>query len=112
MLKYSLPPTAKPAEDALGEEPQQEGQGAEAQGEKAQIPPVRSSRPETGGQRGAHGLLVRPTAAAAAAVPPAADPQPAAAALQLPDYITSTTQVCIYNITTTNCKLHLPVGNE
>lgn len=42
--------TAKPAENFLRQESQQEGQGAKVTGEKAQVPPVRSSRPEAGAQ--------------------------------------------------------------
>ena len=83
IFSICAPITAEPAEISLGEESQQKGQRAKAPGEKAQVSSVRSSGPEAGGQRSTHGLLIRPTSAAAAAVSPAPDPQSAAAATQV-----------------------------
>lgn len=69
-------------------------QGPEAPGEEAEVPPVHPARSEGGEERAAHGLQLRPAAPAAAALPAAADPQPAAAAaLQLPDHPACATQV-------------------
>ena len=76
------------------QEPPQKAEGSQAKGEEAQIPPVHPPGPEGGEVPSAHGLRLRPAAAAAAALPAAADPQPAAAApLQLPRAARSATQV-------------------
>ena len=76
------------------QEPPQKAQGPQAKGEEAQVPPVHPPGPEGGEVPSAHGLCLRPAAPAAAALPAAADPQPAAAApLQLPRAARSSTQV-------------------
>ena len=76
------------------QEPPQKAQGPQAKGEEAQIPPVHPPGPEGGEVASAHGLCLRPAAPAAAALPAAADPQPAAAApLQLPRAARSSAQV-------------------
>ena len=76
------------------QEPPQKAQGPQAKGEEAQVPPVHPPRPEGGEVPSAHGLCLCPAAPAAAALPTAADPQPAAAApLQLPRAARSSTQV-------------------
>lgn len=75
------------------QEPPQKAQGPQAKGEEAQIPPVHPPGPEGGEVPSAHGLCLRPAAPAAAALPAAADPEPAAAALQLPDHPACATQV-------------------
>lgn len=76
-------PPAVPAKAHLRAPPSaiQEAQGQQAQGEEAEVPPVHPPGPEAGGQRGPHGLSLRQATASAAAVPPAADTEPAAAAL-------------------------------
>src|SRR4029434_6997905 len=66
-LALFLLTTAKPAQDARGQEPQQEEQGGQAARQEAQVPPVHSPGPEAGAQRGAHGLGLRPAPPAAAA---------------------------------------------
>lgn len=68
-------------------------QRPQAPGKEAQVPPVHSTRSERGEERAADGLQLRPAAPAAAAVPAAPDPEPAAAALQLPDHPAGATQV-------------------
>ena len=75
------------------QEPPQKAQGPQAKGEEAQIPPVHPPGPEGGEVASAHGLCLRPAAPAAAALPAAADPEPAAPALQLPDHPACATQV-------------------
>ena len=69
-------------------------QGPEAPGEEAEVPPVHPARSEGREERATHGLQLRPAASAAAALPAAADPEPAAAAaLQLPDHPARAAQV-------------------
>ena len=68
-------------------------QRSQAPGEEAEVPPVHSTRSEGGEEWAADGLQLRPAAPAAAALPAAADPEPAAAALQLPDHPARAAQV-------------------
>lgn len=63
-------------------------------GEEAQVSPVHPSRPESRqGASTADGLVLRQATPAAAAVPAAADPQSATAALQLPHHPACPSQV-------------------
>ena len=84
---------AKPSQESKRQTPQQKVQRPQAPGEEAEVPPVHPARSEGGEEWAAHGLQLRPAAPAAAALPAAADPQPAAAALQLPDHPARATQV-------------------
>lgn len=90
-------PLAKPTQVCQREvAAQQEGQGAEAKGEEAQVPPVHPPGPKAGQGSACPGLLLRQDPAAAAAFPAAADPQSAAAAaaaLQLPGHPACPAQV-------------------
>lgn len=90
-------PSAKPTEVCQREvTAQQKGQGAEAKGEEAQVPPVHPPGPKAGQGGTRHGLLLRQDPAAATALPAATDPQPAAAAataLQLPGHPACPSQV-------------------
>lgn len=94
-------PPAVPAKAHLRAPPSaiQEAQGQQAQGEEAEVPPVHPPRPE-GRPRAAPsaGLHLRQDPPPAAALPPAADHQPAAATLQLPHHPSCTTQVseCVF----------------
>lgn len=62
-------------------------------GKEAEVPPVHSTRPERWEERAAAGFQLCPPAPAAAAVPATTDPEPTAAALQLPDHPACATQV-------------------
>lgn len=68
-------------------------QRSQTPGEEVEVPPVHSTRSERWEERATDGLQLRPPAPAAAAVPAATDPEPAAAALQLPDHPARATQV-------------------
>lgn len=73
----TVAPSLFPTGQDIGQEPTQEAQRCEAQGEEAQVPPVHSSGPEGREVSSTHGLGLRPPPAAAAALPTAADPEPA-----------------------------------
>lgn len=65
-------------------------------GEEVEVPPVHPSRPESR-QRASSpdGLVLREAPPTAAALPAAADPQPATAALQLPHHPACPSQVSV-----------------